>query len=342
MRWRTCPCIVLFLFLFASCRPDGLLHDDAKPTDYQLPDQQAYYRLQKMESEIAILTKQYSGIVATKKLTPKTAEGRDIQAIKISDNVAQDEDEKVVVLLGGEHAREWLAVSTVFLLMKNFVQQYNTDARIKKLVDSWEIWIVPIMNPDGYIYSWTENRYWRKNRARNDDGSYGVDLNRNWGYKWGYDTRGSSPNTHSIVYRGTKPFSERETQAIRDLLKTVDPDLFIDYHSYGQLILYPYGYINKTAEDQRIATMAKKMSDEIYKVHKHRYKPQVGYALYPTNGDSIDYVYATYKIPSYVIEVRPTGSGLLKDFAPPSSQIQPTYEEQRAGLFYLMEELLVQ
>lgn len=109
------------------------------------------------------------------------------------------------------HCREWITGPVVLYLADYLVNNYDTNPDVADLVDGLDIYLVPVVNPDGYVYTWTTNRMWRKNRRNNGDGSYGVDLNRNWGYEWGYDDYGSSPVPSSTTYRGTAPFRASAT-----------------------------------------------------------------------------------------------------------------------------------
>ncbi len=261
---------------------------------------------------------------------------RDILAIKISDNVTtEEEDEPDVLFMGGTHAREWISVEVPFYLAKYLVEHYYTDQKVKQLIDRREIWIVPLVNPDGLEYSRTCDRLWRKNRRDNDDGSFGVDLNRNFGYKWGLP--GSSGNSSSITYRGTAPFSEPETQAIRYLVTTHNFSSSISYHSYSQLILYPWGYTKDAPPHKaQLSKMAEDMAIEIKKVHGKDYTPEQGSDLYITSGDSGDWLYGVHNIAAFTIELRPKAIA-EGGFVLPPSQIIPTWEENKPAALYLIE-----
>jgi hypothetical protein len=250
--------------------------------------------LQNLENNYTNITKVYD-IGDSWEKTQGIAD-RDILAIKISDNVTnEEEDEPDILFMGGTHAREWISVEVPFYLAKYLVEHYSTDQKVKQLVDSREIWIVPLVNPDGLEYSRTDNRLWRKNRRDNGDGTFGVDLNRNFGYKWGQ--QGSSGDSASNTYRGTAPFSEPETQAIRKLVSTHNFSSSISYHSYSQLVLYPWGYTkDATQHEVQLSKMAEDMANEIKKVHGKNYTPEQGSDLYITSGGSDDWLYGVYNI----------------------------------------------
>jgi len=166
---------------------------------------------------ITMLTDMEASGVAQTYNIGTSVEGRDIWAVRISDNPALDEDEPSVLFVGCHHAREWISVEVPLYLGKYLTDHYATDPEIASMVDNQQIWIVPVLNPDGYEYSRSSstNRLWRKNRRNNGDGTYGVDLNRNYGYMWGLE--GSSGDPSSSTYRGPEAFSEPETCALRDL-----------------------------------------------------------------------------------------------------------------------------
>jgi len=210
----------------------------------------------------------------------KSVEGRAIWAIKISDNPAQDEaHEPEILFVGCHHAREWIAVEMPFRLVHYLIENYETDARVRAMVDQGQIYIVPIVNPDGYLYtheSWTQ-RFWRKNRRDNGDGSFGVDLNRNYGSGWGITAGGaSSSDPSNNLYHGPAPFSEPETQVMRDFMLAHDLDLYMDYHSYGQLISFPWIHTDDLASDDALmGHIAEHMARLIAEVHGVRYRPRL-------------------------------------------------------------------
>ncbi len=265
-------------------------------------------------------------------------ESRNIYALKISDNVTLDEDEAETIFLGCHHAREWISVEVPFLLGKYLVENYHSDVSIKNLVDQCEIWIIPLVNPDGLEYSIHFYRYWRKNRRDNGDGTYGVDLNRNYEFQWGYDNNGSSPNTGSDVYRGTHPFSEPESQAIRNFYAQHHFLSLVSYHSYSQVILYPWGYTSQsTDQDILLTELATNMSQRIQTVNGRYYRFGGGAdALYTTNGTTIDWSFGTYGTPSFTLELPPS-SAHLGEFFNAEEDIQPIFQENLQAALYLIE-----
>ena len=280
-------------------------------------------------------------------------EGRQIFALKITADPSVDDSSKPDVLItGGHHAREWIAVEPPIFFADQLVNGYATDDFIKHTVDHLRIWVVPILNPDGLTFSQsTDNdrtdpvRLWRKNRRPISDGdcgsSVGVDLNRNYDYQWRLtsdeacpkitDDIGASDDPRNEIYRGPKPNSEPEVKAVQSLMD--DPNrhfrALLDYHNYSQLILYPWGYQPHPAPDERtLSTLAEKMSSEIFAVARKTYTPQQAINLYATTGSSIDYAYGANNIAApFVIEMRPT----CCQFSVAENQIADINEENWNG-----------
>ncbi|MFQ5675965.1 MAG: M14 family metallopeptidase [bacterium] len=316
--------IVGFIFAYStSCTPP--------PTEP--PDAGLYHTYEEVQTELQDLQTAFPQIAKVFNIG-QSVEGRTIWAIKISDNVAQQEDETEILFLGGYHAREWIAVDVPFLLAKHLVESYSSDASIQNLVDNGQIWIVPMVNPDGHQYAVTNNRLWRKNRRNNGDGSFGVDLNRNHSYEWGGP--GSSGNTFSETYRGTAPDSEPETRAVRDLANQHDFKAMISYHNYSQLVLYPWGHTNDPAPDDALMDqLATTMADKILQIHGERYVPEQSSDLYLASGDATDWLYGETRVPSFTIELRPDSA--FPGFRLPESEIQPTFEENLPAALFLIQ-----
>jgi carboxypeptidase T len=296
-----------------------------------------YHSYAELERDLLTLQNSYAHIARVIDLGD-SLEGRNIYALKISDNVYQDEQEAELFFVGCHHAREWISVEVPFLLGKYLVENYETNSQVRDLVDQCEIWIVPLLNPDGLEYSIHFYRYWRKNRRDNGDGSFGVDLNRNYSYNWGLDNQGSSPFTFSDVYRGPSAFSEPETQIIRDLFSERNFQAVISYHNYSQVILYPWGYTNQpTAEEQLLDQIAADMSMLIQSVNGTVYEyGQAGADLYITNGDMNDWTFGIYDIPSYTIELPPVDEK-HGGFFNAEEDIQPIFNENLPAMLYLID-----
>ncbi len=277
--------------------------------------------------------------LATFSVIGQTLQGRNIFAIRITGpgNVS---DRPAILFDGTQHAREWISPMTVTYIAEQLLVQYATDPQIKGLVDNIEFLIVPIVNGDGYDYSWTTNRMWRKNRRPAPVGSScdGVDTNRNWGYQWG-SNNGSSGNPCSEIYRGTAPFSEPETQVLRNYT-IANPRLVatIDFHSYSQLLLYPWGYTPTLPPDNALFTqISGAMAGAIAAVHGKTYVAGPSYAtIYPTSGGIKDWMYGDQGLLAWTIELRDTGQ---YGFILPPNQIVPTCEENFAAVKALAQQI---
>ncbi|NIV92319.1 hypothetical protein GWN42_05825 [candidate division KSB1 bacterium] len=304
-----------------------------EPPEPGPPDAGLYHTYAEIEAELQALQAAHPGIAKVMDLG-QSVQNRSIWALKISDNVAQEENEPEILFIGGHHAREWIAVDVPFLLAKHLLEQYDSDAKIRTYVDNGQIWVIPLLNPDGHQFSVTTNRLWRKNRRDNGDGSFGVDLNRNYAFQWGGP--GSSGDTFSEIYRGPQPFSEPETQVVRDFASQHDFRAMISYHNYSQLILYPWGYTSTPAQDETLLhDLAQTMSDSILDVHGETYIAQQSSDLYLASGDATDWLYGETRVPSYTIELRPISA--FPGFQLPESEIQPTFEENLPAALFLIE-----
>lgn len=220
--------------------------------------------------------------------------GNALQWVKISDNPNDDEDEPEILYDAIHHAREPASLSQLIYFMWYLLENYETDDTIKEIVNTTELYFIPVVNPDGYLYNQFTNPngggYWRKNRYN----GHGVDNNRNYDhYPNGtaassiWATSGTSANTNSDTYPGTGPFSEVENQAMRWFTEQHNFVIALNNHTSGDLLLYPYGYARNTVtEDDAIYKI---ISDEM--VSENGFDNIVSAGLYPAAGDSDDYMY---------------------------------------------------
>ncbi|NDZ69641.1 zinc carboxypeptidase [Streptomyces sp. SID10362] len=223
----------------------------------------------------------------------KTVNGQDILALKLTKHAKKSRDgsKPAVLYMSNQHAREWITPEMTRRLMHHYLDNYKKDRRIRKIVDSTELWFVLSANPDGYDYTFEsdDNRLWRKNlRDVNGDGTIGtgdgVDLNRNFAYKWGYDDEGSSPNPTSETYRGASPGSEPETKALDAFQRRIGFTYGINYHSAAELLLYGVGWqvATNTPDDVLYKALAGTPDNSAIP----GYHPQVSSELYTTNGEA--------------------------------------------------------
>ncbi|MBI5806109.1 T9SS type A sorting domain-containing protein [candidate division TA06 bacterium] len=248
-----------------------------------------YYSYAEAVAEMNSLHAQYPSLVSAPESLGAGWEGRPVWAFKVSNSPASDNGKPGVLYTGVHHAREPITVTITLGFARYLCQNYSTDPGIKTLVDNRQIWFIPVVNPDGYVFNQTySDSLWRKNRRNNGDGSYGVDVNRNYPYMWGYDNSGSSPTPSYETYRGPSAGSEPEVQAVMGLMiregyfKTA-----LNYHSYSNLWIYPWGYASIQAPDSSIF---RDISMEIAAYNGYAYGTSWE-LLYNTNGDSDDWMY---------------------------------------------------
>ncbi|MDP1849144.1 MAG: M14 family zinc carboxypeptidase [Solirubrobacteraceae bacterium] len=239
----------------------------------------------------------------------KTVQGQDIIALKVAKNArtTRDGSRPAVLYLGAQHAREWITPEMIRRLMHHFVDNYAADSTIRRLVDANELWFVPVANPDGYDWTFQEDqRLWRKNlRDNNGDGQItvgdGVDLNRNFATKWGYDNEGSSPDPASDTYRGPSPNSEPETKGLDSLARRVGFEFLVNYHSAAELLLYGTGWQVATPTPDDVIYEA--MAGDDANPAVPGYDPDISAELYTTNGDTDTHMTARYRTLGFTPEM---------------------------------------
>ncbi|HYE02830.1 MAG TPA: M14 family metallopeptidase [Phycisphaerales bacterium] len=292
-----------------------------------------YHPLNEISAFVDTLVAQRPDL-ATRLSVGTSVQGREIFAIRIT-GPGDASTRPIVVFSSVQHAREWIAAATTQWIADRLVSGYDTDSSVRTLVDAFEIIIIPVVNPDGYVYTWTTNRLWRKNRRDNGNGTFGVDNNRNWGYQWGGE--GASTNPGNDTYRGTGPFSEPETAAMRDFI-TARPRVLmhVDFHSYSQLILSPWGYTVSLPPDALLFEhLNAGMQQAIASVHGMGYAAGPSYTtIYPASGVAPDWSYGDRGALGWTIELRDTGQN---GFILPADQIVPTAEEAFAGVRWTTE-----
>ncbi len=309
-------------------------HDESWFTNYkQLADIYAY-----MDTQLAahpdMISKMDFG---------DTYESRDMFAYTIT---APDEpgnlgvDRPIIIWNGGQHAREWVSPMTVTYIASKLIDDASSDPVVAQLLSDVRFVIIPVLNPDGYLYSWSSERFWRKNRRDNAGSSFdGVDLNRNWDVAFGGD--GTSTDPSSDIYHGTAAFSEPETAALRDLALSFGDDLVahIDYHTYSQLILWPLGYelglVTPEPDRSFFQSLSGDMSDLIQSYSGAFYDPIQSWQLYAAAGTCSDWFYDGAGVPSFTVELRPEAGAGFGGFDPSPDVILPTAQEnwEAAKLF---------
>lgn len=232
-------------------------------------------------------------------------EGRPIVAAKVG-TAADAPDRPNVLFLGAHHAREWISAEMALRLLEALAG----GGRDPALVAQRDVWVIPVVNPDGFQYAFDSTRLWRKNRRVNGDGTVGVDLNRNYPAFWGRDDVGSSPMPGTETYRGPAPGSEPETQAVMAFHERHQPAVAVSYHSYTNLVLYPYGHaagllapdaprFTATAGTPRAPAIRDGLAESI----RPAYHPGPSWQLYPTNGDYTEWAYRTHGTLAFTVEL---------------------------------------
>lgn len=276
-------------------------------------------------------------IMSQKQSIGTTLEGRQIWVYKISSSPNADNGKPEVFFNAYIHAREPITFEIVYDMADSLVSRYGTNPRMTWIVDNRQVWILPVVNPDGVEYNHTTypngGGMWRKNRKNNQDGSFGIDLNRNFGYNWGYDNTGSSPYGSDDTYRGTAAFSELETQAMRNFCNAHDFFTAVNNHSYGNLNLIAWGYDNVLSPDYDGMLALAQMRSAT-----NGFAPGNPWQiLYRTNGDACDWMYGEQitKPKSYAF-VSETGTS-SDGFWPATSRIPALVAATREANFRLCE-----
>lgn len=300
------------------------------PENWEYGSMGGFYTYDEVMVKLDFMAAQWPNLITIKQQIPGSelsVEGRPIWFVKISDNPNQDEDEPEVLYTALIHAREGIGVQQMIYFMLHLLENYETNEELRQLVDNTELYFVPVANPDGYIYNQTINPsgggMWRKNRSINSGGSFGVDINRNFGYMWGIDNEGSSGNPDDLTYRGPSPFSEPETRALKVFAEQKNFVIALNYHSYSDLLLYPWGYTSEPCPDDAIFNVHASM---MTRDNNYVYGPS-STTIYPTNGASDDWMYgdteAKNKIFAYTPEVGDGNDG----FWPQQARIIPLCQE---------------
>ncbi len=281
------------------------------PANMQPGSMGGYYTYQEMLDVLDDMRTKFPQFISPRQNisdTLLTHEGRALQWVRLSDNPDQDETEPEAMFSALHHCREPLGLTQMLRFMWFLMENYDTDERAKAIIDNTELYFVPCINPDGYVYNETTNPtgggLWRKNRRNNGDGTFGVDLNRNYGYQWGIDNNGSSPSPSSTTYRGPAPFSEPETRLMRDFCLQHQFINVLNYHTYSNLFIYPFAF-NEQVANPYLPHLAGAMSQKNGYVHGTAFQT-LGYRV---NGNSDDWMYEVANAFAYTPEAGPPELG---------------------------------
>jgi hypothetical protein len=307
-----------------------------------------YHNYDELVSDLNDIKDSYGDITWLMNLGNGHADMGDVWVLKIHDYevrndvlLLDDPNKPDILIVGCQHAREPMSVEVALSFAKFLCQNYPSNPTVKKIVDNMETYIIPCVNPDGWIYDDVEGsrHYWRKNAYDYDgDGTYfedqgsgygeGVDLNRNLTYKWGYDDYGSSPYWNNPLYRGPSAGSEPETKIIMWLADKIDFASAITLHTYGELILRPWSYTDQYSDDNALfIEMSNVINNEINKYGRD-YDVIGSWELYNSNGDFVDYMYGEHGTLGVCIEMNSSGQG---GFYPQDTLITPTCNMMNAA-----------
>ena len=265
-----------------------------------------YHTFAEVESELQNAAMVFSDLTNLS-VAGLTYESRPIYVLELSNK--QSKVEKVNFLVTGtHHAREWISTEVPMALIAEFLTKYGEDEEVTNLLDTSRIFVVPMLNPDGAVYSRKQKRMWRKNRRKNRWGM-GVDNNRNYSYKWGGP--GASGSAWSDTFRGPSAMSEVENQVIANLQEEYGFSAAISFHSYSELILWPWGYTSSMQTRDHAfflkhGTVMGQIMDD--------YEPMQASGLYAASGIFDDYLYGEHNVVAYTIE-------LGKQFVPAQSEV---------------------
>ena len=299
MRSQIIP-LIIAIVLFTSILP-GISHGQTEASDFNF---QGYNDYEAVKAELEKLEENNPDI-ANLMVLGQTWEGRDILAMRLTDNPDIEETgEEDVLIMGGHHARELPSVEVPMYILKFLIGNYSSNSTVKQLVDSRDIWFVPLLNPDGREYVQSTGNDWRKNRRpidTDDDGTIdgtGVDLNRNYGHLWG-ELPGTSHNIADSIYCGPSAFSENETQAIKDLATSQDFVISLSYHTYGEVIYYPRNNNIDTTSPK--GDLLEAIAQDLGGLTGYDYME--GVDAYPSTGDSDDWLYEDTDCLPFTIEL---------------------------------------
>jgi carboxypeptidase T len=301
------------------------------PSNWEYGLMGGFYTLEDVLSELDDMHALYPNLISQRVTISDdnlTHEGRSQYWVRISDNASVNEGEPEILYTGAHHACEPIGVQQIIYYMWYLLENYTTDIEIKHLVDNTEMYFIPVVNPDGYEYNHQTNPngggMWRKNRRDNGGGIFGVDPNRNYGYKWGVDNQGSSPYPDEDTYRGPSAFSEPEIQNIRDFCESNEFDMALNYHSYGNLLLYSWGWTEEPCVDNELMN---EMSLLMTGKNDYTYGPG-STTIYPTNGASDDWMYGEQMSKDVVYSFTPEVGTQSDGHWPTISRIIPLCKEQ--------------
>jgi carboxypeptidase T len=298
------------------------------PTRFHLGNYGGHFGYNEMLAIIDSMQLLYPNLISIKQPIGsfQTIEGRPIYWIRVSNNPSVSQPAKPQILYTAlHHAREPGSLTATIFYLWYLLEHYNTDPQIQAIINNAELYFIPCVNPDGYLFNIANNPtgggMWRKNRRVNANATFGVDLNRNYGYLWGFDNLGSSNQGTSDTYRGTAAFSEPETQAVKWFCEQHHFGLALNYHTFNNELLNPYGHVPVANTPDSLAISAYSML--LTKNNFYRYGTCYECLGYVANGGSDDWMYGEQTTKNKIISWTPEIGEVQSGFYPPISQIMP-------------------
>lgn len=259
---------------------------------FHLGSMAGYLTNDEVAAELALMRAAFPALISEPDTIGYSIQQRPMLAVKISSQAAQQRDLPRALVTALHHAREPEGLMATVYFMWYLLENYGVDEEVTGLLDHRELYFVPVVNPDGYAFNQQDQPLgggmWRKNRRPFANNVFGVDINRNYGAHWGYDEVGSSADSTREAYRGPAPFSEPETRAIRDLSIREHFSIALNYHTYGSDLIFPIGYIDEESPDSLYYRM---IAEDMTAVNRYAFGTGTQTVLYPTNGDSDDWLY---------------------------------------------------
>lgn len=309
----------------ASWRQPGRKQKYQTPENFSLGSMGGYFTYDELLGQLDAMRAQYPELISEKAPigTILTIQWRPVYWLRISNSPNVEQDKPKVLYTALTHAREPISMQQMIYQMWYLLENYGTDPEVTYLVDNTEMYFVPCINPDGYLHNQTTNPngggMYRKNRRQNGDGTFGVDLNRNFGYHWGHDNSGSSPYPSSETYRGTGPFSEPETQIVKFFAEQFDFDLALNNHTYSDLLIYPWGYQNQLTPDGEIFSS---FAEILTRENNYTYGTCYETLAYLANGGSDDWFYGEQETKEKVYAFTPEAGSPSDGFWPAMNRIE--------------------
>lgn len=308
------------------------------PQYFSLGSIAGYYSIEEIMAELDSMHQRFPNLVTVRQQASATTtiEGRKLWMVKISDNPGVDETEPEVLYSALTHAREPMGMQQLFFYMYYLLENYNTNSTVKYIVDNTELFFIPCVNPDGYKLNEITNPggggMHRKNCRQTGGSPIGIDLNRNYGYQWGYDNIGSSIDINDETYRGTNAFSEAETQIMKAFTESHNFKLLIDYHCFSNVLLNPWGYIDQVSPDSAVY---RQYSALMTKNNGFAYGTPYQTIGYNANGGSFDWFYGEQTTKNKIIAFGPEAGDANDGFWPASNRIETIAKSFADMNFYL-------